>query len=319
MQRRGFTLVELLVVIAIIGTLVGLLLPAVQAAREAANRANCSSNLRQIGLAFLNCENARKYFPAACYTTSSAKMNPKPVGNSAGVEHSWRILVMPYMEEGALSSSYNWNENWYSSNNLMVASKKVSIYICPSSNFTEVNVYPSSPDSDSARPSISNFRLASTDYEVCTGVKKNVLSPDPYAAGGEASVGSLDKDKVTKQSSIMDGTSKTILIGECAARPSIYRNRIKDPVNVNQCISWADSLGPFKIDSMTQKGLKGAAPNTGSAMNVTNDGEFYSFHPAGCVMVFCDGSTKLVSSDVSLAAFCASVTRSGGELVSEVE
>lgn len=316
MKKRAFTLVELLVVIAIIGTLVGLLLPAVQAAREAANRSSCSSNVRQIGLAFLNCENTRKYLPAACYTTASAKMNPKPIGNSAGVEHSWRVLVMPYMEEGALSNAYNWNENWYASNNLIVASKNVSVYLCPSTPRASLTNYPISPDSDSARPGITNFPLATTDYEVCTGVKKNVVNPDIYLTGGESAVGSLDKDKVTKFASIIDGTSKTILIGECAGRPSIYRNKIKDPANVNQCISWADSLGPFKIDSMTSQGLKGAAPNTGSPMNVTNDGEFYSFHPQGCVIVMCDGSTKLIAQDIDLKVFCGLVTRGGGEMVS---
>ena len=74
-HRPAFTLVELLVVIAIIGTLVGLLLPAVQAARESARRSNCTNNLRQQGIGFHNLLDARKYFPAACYTTDSANLN----------------------------------------------------------------------------------------------------------------------------------------------------------------------------------------------------------------------------------------------------
>jgi len=316
MKKRGFTLVELLVVIAIIGTLVGLLLPAVQAAREAANRTNCSSNVRQIGLAFLNCADSRNYLPAACYTVASAKMNPKPVGNPSGVEHSWRVLVMPYMEEGNLASSYNWNEHWYSQNNLNAAMRKVSVYYCPSAVRGELNNYPASPDSDSIRPSISNLSLASTDYEVCTGVKKKVVDPDIYINGGDSSVGALDKDKVTKLSSIMDGTSKTILVGECVSRPYVYRLRKIEQGSVNQCISWADNLGPFKVDAFRPDGFKGAAPNAGMPINASNDGEFYSFHPGGCVVVMCDGSTRLISQDVDLRVFCGLVTRSGGEATS---
>jgi prepilin-type N-terminal cleavage/methylation domain-containing protein len=318
MQRRGFTLVELLVVIAIIGTLVGLLLPAVQSAREAARRTNCSSNVRQIGLAFMNCENARKYFPAAAFTKASASI--RPLGNASGKEHSWRILTMPFMEENMISNSYDWNSHWYDATNLIAAGRKVSIYSCPTAIPSPdiVNV-PASPDSDSVRPALGQISLGGTDYEVCTGVKKNVVSPDIYLAGGEIAVGALDKDKVTRLGSVTDGTTRTILVGECASRPYVYRARVKDPVAINQCVGWADSLGPFKIDPMLATGFKGAAPDAGLPMNASNDGEFYSFHPAGCVFVMCDGSTKLVSQDVDLKVFCALVTRAGGENANLVE
>lgn len=317
-KRNGFTLVELLVVIAIIGTLVGLLLPAVQSAREAARRTSCSSNVRQIGLSFLNCENTRKYFPAAAFTKVSA--TTRPLGNPSGKEHSWRVLTMPFMEENQISNSYDWNSHWYDPINLSVATNKVSVYSCasaiPSPNTVDV---PASPDSDSVRPALGQLSLGGTDYEVCTGVKKNVVSPDVYLAGGEIAAGALDKDKITKLASVTDGTTRTILVGECASRPYVYRAKIKDPVAINQCVGWADSLGPFKVDPMLATGFKGAVPNAGVPMNASNDGEFYSFHPAGCVFVMCDGSTKLVSQDIDLRVFCALVTRAGGESADLVE
>jgi len=127
----GFTLVELLVVIAIIAVLIGLLLPAVQSARESSRRSQCQSNLRQMGLATLNCVNVKKYFPAACYTSAAASMNPKPTGNASGKEHSWRVLVMPYMEEQSAASSYDWTKNWYDAANLPVANRAVAVYRCP--------------------------------------------------------------------------------------------------------------------------------------------------------------------------------------------
>ena len=334
-REKAFTLVELLVVIAIIGTLVGLLLPAVQAAREAARRVNCQSNIRQIGLAFMNCADSRRYMPAAMFSAASAAT--KPEGNPAGKEHSWRILVMPFMEEGNVAANYKWDKHWFDAtsnggaavdpaltvppdSNLGIGMRKVPVYSCPSAPTSEsVVTVPSSPDTDSIRGALGPLPLATSDYEVCTGVKKSVLaSPDPYAAGTVGD-GALVKDRVTRLKEILDGTSKTILVTECAGRPAVWRGKSREAGSVNQCVGWADNLGPFKVDPMIATGLKTpkAAPGAGVPMNATNDGEVYSFHPGGSTLVMCDGSTRFVTQDIDLVTFCALITKAGGETVTE--
>jgi type II secretory pathway pseudopilin PulG len=333
--------VELLVVIAIIATLIGLLLPAVQASRESARRTQCSSNMRQIGLACLVCVDARNRLPAAMYSAAAKTTVPRPEGNPAGAEHSWRVQVMPFMEETAAVAGYDWTRNWFDTrsnatpetaadaalgvpvdSNVGVAARAASVFQCPSAPARAGRiVVPASPDSDSVRPALSSLLVSPgvTDYECMTGVKKNVLSPDPYAAGGENSVGLLDKDKVTRLKQVSDGMSKTLLVVECAGRPFVYRGRtvqlLAGTAEVNQSVGWADNLGPFKLDPMRSDGVKSpkAAANQGAAMNATNDGECYSFHDGGISVVFGDASTRMLRQDIDLRLFCSLVTRAGGE------
>ncbi len=343
-SRRGFTLVELLVVIAIIATLIGLLLPAVQSAREAARRTQCLNHLRQIGLSFHTCLDARKYFPAAMYSANANPVSrpvPKP-GNPTGAEHSWRVLVMPFMEEQATAEAYDWKRNWWDTagklpatpalgvrpdSNLALATRSVSVYLCPSvpPRSGIDNRIPASPDrKDSARPAINNLRapLAFTDYETITGVKSGVvgITPEPYA--GERGDGLLVKDDITRIQKISDGLSKTLLVVESAGRPLTYRaGRLQSnplgPIKYAQGVSWSDSLGPFKLDSIKPDGFKGAAPGSGIPFNATNEGEAYSFHDAGMTTVFGDASTRFLAEGIDLRTFCGMITRAGGEAATE--
>ena len=348
--RNAFTLVELLVVIAIIGVLVGMLLPAVQAARESARRSRCQSNMRQIGLAFANCADARRYYPAAMYSTDAADtaVFPRPPeGNPSRREHSWRVLVMPFMEEQSAIATYNWNKHWYDTTsnstparpvdaalgvppdcNLAVGARQVAVYACASAPPRSVGsvTVPASPDTgDSARPAIAAVRLstlATSDYEVMTAVKTNVVSPERYS-NPEAAKGLLDKDYVTRSRQVTDGLSKTLLVVEAAGKPNTWRagKLASNPLGqmiYGQGISWADNLGPFKIDGFNQAGTARASAGAGLAMNATNEGECYSFHPGGANVVFGDTSTRFIAESIDISTFCGLITRAGGEATGTV-
>lgn len=120
-KRSGFTLIELLVVIAIIAVLVSLLLPAVQQAREAARRTQCTNNLKQIGLALHNYESSYGMFPPSRINISN------PV-----FQQSWQVMILPQIEQTNLYNKYNFNTNWFDQSNDSVITQNIRMFRCPS-------------------------------------------------------------------------------------------------------------------------------------------------------------------------------------------
>ncbi len=306
-SRSGFTLIELLVVIAIIAILIGLLLPAVQKVREAASRAECLNNLKQLGLALHGFHDAHKVFPASGWTMAGP-------GNLAGKFVGWRPLTLPYVEQENLQKLYNFNLDWWEGTNATAAGVPLKIYQCPSvptrKEVLSAVAHPPRPAMNFPVP------IAPTDYEAVMGVH-GIVNPVLYNSANQFSV--MHRNSRTKMTGIIDGTSNTIMVVECSARPLVFRNWRADPSLTNdQGIGWADSEGPFSLDGASADGsLEGCGPGNGcsSPMNRRNDNEPFSFHTGGGNFLFADGHVQFINESIPLATFAALCTRMAGEVV----
>ena len=203
--RKGFTLVELLVVIAIIGVLVGLLLPAVQSAREAARRTQCINNMRQLGLALHNHHDSFGTLPPGWKTSTTAGSQ----GNGV-VLWGWGAMILPFIEEGSLNDQLKPKDVfmqdavtslWSSYQSLMTTS--MTGFRCPSDDGPITNIGRSFPgfNSGAAALSTSNY-IGNNNSRTSCGFD------DPQTGG------IFFEDRGLKFGDIRDGTSKTILLGE---------------------------------------------------------------------------------------------------------
>jgi prepilin-type N-terminal cleavage/methylation domain-containing protein/prepilin-type processing-associated H-X9-DG protein len=304
-RRSGFTLTELLVSMTILGTLVGLLLPAVQQAREAARRSACQNQLRQIGLALLQFEAAGGCFPPSGWTVA---VPANPAGKFVG----WRALVLPHLEQAALSQRYNPAVHWWEGVNTALATQRLDVFLCPS---VPQRLPVNSIVAKLPRPAM-NFAqpLAPCDYEALMGVQPVVnraLYDSPLA---NRSV--LFRNSATRVAEITDGTSPTMMVVECAARPLVYRGRAaRYELTNDQGQGWIDSESAFSLDGASVSGdQQGNSPLvTPRAMNATNENEPYSFHAGGSLALFADGHVEFVSESIRLEVFAALATRAGGE------
>jgi prepilin-type processing-associated H-X9-DG protein len=196
---------------------------------------------------------------------------------------------------------------------------QVKTYQCPS---TSRGPNPTSAVAKPPRPAMTfPVPLAPTDYEAIMGVQPVSIDPVLYNSANRFSV--MFRNSAVRMVEVTDGTSSTIMVVECAARPVVYRLRTANPSLTNdQGIGWADSEGPFSLDGASGDGTQaGCGPANGctSAMNKKNDNEPYSFHTGGGNFLFTDGHVQFIAESVSLKTFAALCTRLGGEVVSGVD
>lgn len=331
-RRRGFTLIELLVVIAIIGLLIGILLPAVQATREAARRTSCLNNLRQIGVALANFETQQRHFPTSTLFTAPT---------SGGEIDPWsaQAQLLPFLEQAGLNSQIDFGQSYELALNIdlgggvvkSLGAARIPSYVCPS-ELRDLAQWEGG--------------IAAT-YPVNYGVNLGVWFVfDPVSQKGGN--GAFTVLRPTRASDIVDGLSNTLAVAEVRAWQPYYRNAALASDPGIPPASGLDALGgEFKTEAGHAEWVDGRshqtgfttayAPNTrvpSQVSGVTYDVDWTnqqegksatvstfaaitarSYHPQGVNVMMLDGSAHWVSDSIDLAVWRGLSTRNGAENV----
>jgi prepilin-type N-terminal cleavage/methylation domain-containing protein/prepilin-type processing-associated H-X9-DG protein len=331
-RRSGFTLIELLVVIAIIGVLIALLLPAVQSAREAARRAQCTNNLKQVGLALYNFESTQGFFPPSGIRGSGIcrPMNINVDANGVQLPSGQRASsyvfthILSHMEQQAVYNSYNIKLDFRRRDNSTAIGTLIGTLLCPSSaEGNKFHVFDdANGDSVSTGGPYTGVRAAVSDYAICNGIEANLAASgmvDLTDSGQYSMLQNVtggEPDNITRISQVTDGLSNTILMSEDAGRPNQYRSGGRlwaVSTSEGSAGGWADYDTGYTLHSYTLDGSRFPGPCFTSCWNGNED---YSFHPGGGNYLMGDGSVRFLKSTTNIRIYVRLLTRAGGEVLS---
>ena len=340
-SRQGFTLVELLVVIAIIGTLVGLLLPAVQSARAAADGSKCKNNLKQMGLAMLNYESAKKSLP------EGSKGSANLVSNGAygmSINQGAHALILPFTEDQNLANLYDKTKDWNAQTSV-VANTVIPMYICPASAGETIITDPILTYLNSQDASNYPFKSgAVTNYLLCKGSGTGwAMSPK---LDSNPTTGMFLLNMKTTLASVRDGTSQTLMVGEGSSSKKFTVANGATPTTVVQvsgantpasalwiapqpaadafkAIAGASTGGNYAgtavmLNTIPVIGNQYPFAGASTPIDPTAAGNFTSNfrtdHPGGGNFVYADGHVGTVTDGVALAIYQAMSTKAGSEV-----
>ena len=314
--RRAFTLVELLVVIAIIGVLVALLLPAVQAAREAARRSQCMNNLRQIGIACHNVHDATNYFPSGhrCTYNSSA--------NTQAYFSNWAIIILPYIEQKNLFERYDDTVPNIHANNKFVRESYVASYTCPAEDMPKKLII---PETGANTGSNNGVQYMISTYKGMSGYSadnNNTWAGFPSEvntnlAAAPGSRGILHTDWAggptpERIANIQDGTSNTLMVGERSTK-----------THKTRATFWADSFNLYDLSAAETVSATLLADYDLCKARVSNENQckygWGSFHPTSINFVYGDGSVRQIRLTIDMKVFTYLATIGNGETIPSYE
>jgi len=296
--RRGFTLIELLVVIAIIAILVSLLLPAVQAAREAARRSQCVNNLKQIGLALQNYHDSVGILAPGYVSTFDTG------GNDTGPGWGWAAMLLPQFEQTPLFNAINFNLPVKALSNSTARSTNVAVFLCPS-------------DTTAAAFSAVNRDVATgaAISNICQVAPSNYVAMYGNGEPGPAGDGVFFRDSRVGLRDITDGTSQTLAVGERSHRlgeatwTGSVTGAILFPTD-------NDNIGRYRAETSSGMVLGHVGEGKGPGDPRSDVNTFYSLHSGnGVNFLFADGHVQFLRATMAYPTYQALATRAGAETI----